>query len=105
MPQDETQVDQIDLQEADPADNGLDDNTAAAALAHATFLSEGLLKQKNPPMAQPEPTKEAMPEETDSNEELQAIKDEISALRAMIEDALSEDDDEEEDKTQENEKD
>lgn len=103
MPQEEMQVDQIDLQEADPADNGLDDNTSAAALSHATYLSEQLLKQQNPMQVEEPVEEEQVMEETDTeSNELQALKDEIASLRNMIKEALSEDD--EEDKTDENEK-
>lgn len=82
---------------------------AAAALAFATELSEGLMPQN--PMGSEMPqgegntkkpsntsdTEETMQEEPD-NEQLEEIKEEIASLREEIQQALKEDDKEEPEK-------
>lgn len=77
---------------------GLDDNSSAAALAHATFLSEGLLREQNPliDMEMEEAPQEETPEqEAVSGDELQGLKDQIAELRDMVAEALNEDNGEE----------
>lgn len=85
---------------------GLDDNTSAAALAHATYLSEGLLREQNPmvDMEMEEAPQEETPEQEEqtggSEEELQGLKADIAELREMVQQALDEPED---DKIEENE--
>lgn len=88
------------------ASGGLDDNTSAAALAHATFLSEGLLREQNPmiDMEMEEAPQEETPEQEEqtggSDEELQGLKADIAELREMVQAALDEDDSEEDNESE-----
>lgn len=72
----------------------LDDNTSAAALSHATYLSEGLLREQNPMVdmeSTEEPEEQPQEENGKMSDELQSVKDEIASIREMLEEALGED--------------
>lgn len=91
-------------QDTEQNTNGLSNNRDAAALAHATMLSEQLLRQQNTPVMEEEPVEDApveedpveeeVPEDNKTEKGLQRVKEEIRSMKEEILRVLESEDDE-----------
>jgi len=92
MPDEQSQLNNLPPETAVQT-QGLDDNTSAAELSFATMLSQQILTTNNQkPMEEP---KEVTDDEYNKlKEEHESLKQEMDEIRSMLEEALSEDNDE-----------